>query len=121
LVPSVSEEPGVYGLVYRHEQCANIYSIVYRQTPNIVLRRLIVFHELAHLLFDHALTEVAGTGALRGYMVSDQDDAMAEAFAVGAVQYSFLDTEAPHQRQERDDQVSTSAFGQLLKRTGYWL
>jgi hypothetical protein len=121
LVPSVSEEPGVYGLVYRHEQRANTYVIVYRQTPNMVLRRLIVFHELAHLLFDHLLTEVAGTGALRGYMVSDHDDAMAEAFAVGAMQYSFRDAEAPQPRHERDEQVSTSAFGQLLKRTGYWL
>ena len=26
-VPHVSEEPGVYGLVYRHEECGNIYSI----------------------------------------------------------------------------------------------
>lgn len=119
-VPSVSEEPGVYGLVYRHEERANTYVIVYRQTPNVVLRRLIVFHELAHLLFDHALTEVAGTCSLRGYMVSDPDDARAEAFAVGAMQYSFLDPAAPPQQTDGENHVSVSAFGQLLKKTEYW-
>ena len=59
--------------------------------------RVILFHELAHLLFEHPLTEVAGVGGLRGFLVSDADDALAEAFAVGAMQYSFLETDAsPH-------------------------
>jgi hypothetical protein len=118
--PHVSEDPGVYGLLYRPVGCPDTAIIVYRPTHNIVLRRLILFHELAHLLFNHALSDVAGLGVLRGYMVSDADDAMAEAFAVGAMQYSFLDAEAPQQRTEVEDDVSPSAFGQVLQQTGYW-
>jgi len=118
--PHASDDPGVYGLLYRPAGCRDIYIIMYRPTHNIILRRLILFHELAHLLFDHALTEVAGIGALRGYMVSDKDDAMAEAFAVGAMQYSFLEADAPVKLTEVDDDVSTSAFGQALKRARYW-
>jgi hypothetical protein len=91
-----------------------------RPTQNLALQRVIMFHELAHILFNHPLTEVAGVGGLRGYMVSDADDAVAELFAVGAMQYSFLDVDAPRQRTDGDDDVSPSAFGQLLKRTGYW-
>jgi hypothetical protein len=53
-------------------------------------------------------------------MVSDKDDAMAEAFAVGAMQYSFLDAETLQQRTEVEDDVSPSAFGQVLQQTGYW-
>ena len=118
-VPHVSEEPGVYGLVYRHEGRENTYSIVFRPTPNLVLRRLIVFHELAHLLFDHLGTEGGGDGALRGYMVTDAEDAVAEAFAVGAMQYSFS-AEDPLPRTDRDDDVAPSAFEQYLQRTAYW-
>ncbi len=118
--PHASDDPGVYGLLYRPAGCPDIYIIMYRPTHNIILRRLILFHELAHILFDHALTEVAGIGALRGYMVSDKDDAMAEAFAVGAMQYSFLEADAPVKLTEVDDDVSTSAFGQALKRARYW-
>ena len=118
-VPHVSEEPGVYGLVYRHEGRENTYSIVFRPTPNLVLRRLIVFHELAHLLFDHLGTEGGGDGALRGYMVTDATDAVAEAFAVGAMQYSFS-AENLLPRTDRDDDVAPSAFEQYLQRTAYW-
>jgi hypothetical protein len=118
-VPHVSEEPGVYGLVYRHEGRENTYSIVFRPTHNLVLRRLILFHELAHLLFDHLGTEVGSEGALRGYMVTDAEDAVAEAFAVGAMQYSF-GAEDPLPLTDRDDDVSPSAFGHYLKRTAYW-
>jgi len=118
--PHASDDTGVYGLLYRPAECPDIYIIMYRPTHNIILRRLILFHELAHILFDHALTEVAGIGALRGYMVSDKDDAMAEAFAVGAMQYSFLEADAPVKLTEVDDDVSTSAFGQALKRARYW-
>ena len=116
----VSDDPGVYGLLYHPEDYAHIYIILLRPTQNMALRRLIMFHELAHILFDHTLTEVAGVGALRGYMVADQDDARAEAFAVGAMQYSFLDADVPRQRTDADDDVSPSAFGQFLKRTGSW-
>src|SRR5262249_24108697 len=87
--PHASDDPGVYGLLYRKGGYAHTYVILFRPTHSIALRRLILFHELAHLLFDHALTEVASEGVLRGYMVSDKDDAVAEAFAVGAMQYSF--------------------------------
>jgi len=116
--PHVSEDPGVYGMLTRLAACPDTYIILFRATPSRVLRRLILFHELAHLLFHHALTEVAGIGVLRGYMVADADDARAEVFAVGAMQYSFLDTDAPRQRTDGEDDVSPSAFGQFLKRTG---
>ena len=118
-VPHVSEEPGVSGMVYRHEGRENTYSIVFRPTHNLVLRRLILFHELAHLLFNHLVTDVGGEGALRGYMVTDAEDAVAEAFAVGAMQYSF-GAEDPLPLTDRDDDVSPSAFGQYLKRTAHW-
>jgi hypothetical protein len=115
--PHASSDPGVYGLLYRPVGYPDVYIIVYRPTHNVVLHRLTLFHELAHILFDHALTEVACIGILRGYMVSDQDDAMAEAFAVGAMQYSFLDIEAPRQSTELDDDGDPS-FGLYLQRTG---
>ena len=60
-------------------------------------------------------------GALRGYMVSDRDDAIAEAFAVGAMQYSFMEAEALQQRTDGEDDRSPSAFGQLLQRAEDWL
>jgi hypothetical protein len=118
--PHASEDPGVYGLLYRPVGCERTYIIVFRPTQSLVLRRLILFHELAHLLFAHPLTEVAGAGTLRGYMVSDDDDAMAEAFAVGAMQYSF-DDEAPRQRTDMADDVALSALGHFLQqRIAYW-
>jgi len=83
------------------------------------MQRVIMFHELAHILFDHPLTEVAGVGGLRGYMVSDADDAVAEAFAVGAMQYSFLEVDAPLQRTDVEDDVSTSTFGQPFPAKAY--
>jgi hypothetical protein len=52
-------------------------------------------------------------------MVSDADDALAEAFAVGAMQYSFLETDASARAAETTDDVSTSVFGQFLKQTRY--
>jgi hypothetical protein len=118
-VPYVSEEPGVYGLVYRHEGHANTYSIVFRPTQNLALRRLILFHELAHLLFNHLGTAVGGDSALRGYMVTDAADAVAEAFAVGAMQYSFS-AEDPLPRTDTDADGTPSAFAQYLQRTAYW-
>ncbi len=117
--PHASDDPGVYGLLYRPAGCPDIYIIMYRPTHNIILRRLILFHELAHLLFDHALTEVAERGVLYGYMVSDKDDATAEAFAMGAMQYSFLDADPAQALADAADDVSASAFGQFLKRTRY--
>ncbi|MGE3541976.1 MAG: hypothetical protein AB7N91_31740 [Candidatus Tectimicrobiota bacterium] len=117
--PYASEDRGVYGLLYRHRTHTHLYVILFRPTPSMALRRLIVFHELAHLLFEHPLTEVAGVGLLRGFMVSDADDAVAEAFAVGAMQYSFLDAETATLPVDTVDEVSASAFGQLLKRTQY--
>jgi hypothetical protein len=50
--------------------------------------------------------------------VADADDAQAEAFAVGAMQYSFVDTDAWTVSAAADD-VSTSVFGQFLKQTRY--
>ncbi len=117
--PHASADPGVYGLLYRPAECADISIIVFRPTRSLVLRRLILFHELAHILFDHALTEVAGRGVLRGYMVSDKDDAVAEAFAVGAMQFSFQDADPAIAPADAEDDISASAFGQFLKRTQY--
>ena len=118
--PHASDDPGVYGLLYRHETCNALYVILYRPTHNVALRRLILFHELAHILFHHALTEVPGVGGLRGYMITSEDDAVAEAFAVGAMQYSFLDAAAPQTQLDGDDAAATSAFGRLLKKAEYW-
>ena len=114
-----SDDPGVYGLLYHPAGRPRTYVIVLRQTPSLALRRLVMFHELAHLLFGHALKEVAGEGELCGYLVADADDAQAEAFAVGAMQYSFLDTDASARAAETADDVSTSDFGQFLKQTRY--
>ena len=58
-------------------------------------------------------------GLLRGFLVSDTDDAVAEAFAVGAMQYSFLDPDVSTGPTSAADDGSTSAFAQLLKRTQY--
>jgi hypothetical protein len=112
-------EPGVYGMLYHPEAYAHLYIILLRPTQNLALQRVILFHELAHILFDHPLTDVAGVGGLRGFLVSDADDAMAEAFAVGAMQYSFLETDASVIAAETTDDVSTSVFGQFLKQTRY--
>ena len=117
--PYASDDPGVYGLLYRQEGCPPTYMIMYRATHSIALRRLTLFHELAHLLFDHSLTDVGGVGLLRGFLVADADDAVAEAFAVGAMQYSFLDADVSTAPTDAEDDGSTSAFGQLLKRTQY--
>jgi hypothetical protein len=108
----------VYGLLYRPEGAAQTYVILFRPTYSIALCRLTLFHELAHLLFDHGLTEVAGVGALRGFMVADEDDAIAEAFAVGAMQYSFVEADPGTAAPEADDGAA-SAFGQFLKQTRY--
>ena len=113
-----SDDPGVYGLLYHPAGRPRTYVIVLRQPPSLALRRLVMFHELAHLLFGHALKEVAGEGELCGYLVADADDAQAEAFAVGAMQYSFVDTDAWTVSAAADD-VSTSVFGQFLKQTRY--
>jgi hypothetical protein len=118
--PHASDDPGVYGLLYRPEGRADTYVILCRPTQNIVLRRLTLFHELAHLLFHHPLTDVVGLGTLRGYMVADAADAVAEAFAVGAMQYSFQDAEVLTAPADVSAERSASVFGQLLRRTQYW-
>jgi hypothetical protein len=112
-----SDDPGVYALLYHPEGRPRTYVIVLRQTPSLALRRLVMFHELAHLMFGHALQAVTGEGALCGYLVADADDAQAEAFAVGAMQYSFVDTDAWTVAAAAD--VSLSAFGQFLQQTRY--
>jgi hypothetical protein len=117
--PHASDDPGVYGLICHEESSPPHYVILFRQTHSLALRRLILFHELAHLLFKHAFTDVPGVGALRGFLVSDADDAVAEAFAVGAMQYAFLDPDASTAPADAEDEDATSVFGQLLKRTQY--
>jgi hypothetical protein len=49
----------------------------------------------------------------------DEEDARAEAFAVGAMQYSFLDVDVPTAPAAAEDDGAASAFGQLLMRTQY--
>jgi hypothetical protein len=115
-----SADPGVYGLLYRPEASPHTYVIVLRSTHSLALRRLTMFHELAHILFNHPLTDMGGMGRLRGYMVANADEAVAEAFAVGAMQYSFIDADELLKRTDGEDDGSPSAFGQLLKRTAYW-
>jgi hypothetical protein len=117
--PHASDDPGVYGLLYHQEGVPPRYTIVFRPTPSIALRRLILFHELAHLLFEHPCTEVAGGGLLRGFLVSDKHDAIAEAFAMGAMQYSFLEADASTAPVDPEDADPPSAFGQFLRRTQY--
>jgi hypothetical protein len=52
-------------------------------------------------------------------MVTDAEDAEAEAFAVGAMQYSFSAEEPlPHTDTEADG--VPSVFEQYLQRTAYW-
>ena len=112
-----SDDPGVYGLIYHPEGRPRTYVIVLRQTPSLALRRLVMFHELAHLLFGHALKDVAGEGELCGYLVADANDAKAEAFAVGAMHYSFHDAEDPRHRPAVEDDGAPS-FGHFLQWTG---
>jgi len=90
---------------------------VLRQTPSLALRRLVMFHELAHLVFSHALQDVAGKGELCSYLVADADDAQAEAFAVGAMHYSFHDAEGPRPRPAVEDD-STPSIRHFLRWTG---
>ena len=52
-------------------------------------------------------------------MVTNATEARAEAFAVGAMQYSF-GAEDPLQPARRKEDVAPSAFGQFLNRTAYW-
>lgn len=113
----MSNDPGVYRLLSRPKGQEDTYIILFRATQSLILRRLTMFHELAHLLFNHPLTEVGGEGVLRGYMVTDADDAMAEAFAIGAMEYSFYDTDGLLHLTDREDDVSQSAFGHFLRRT----
>ena len=121
-VPHAIEEPGVSGMLYRHQAWTHTYSILFRPTLNLVLRRLIWFHELAHLLFDDLGPAAGGGDAVpRGTMVTNATEARAEAFAVGAMYYSFLETDMPTAPADTEDDVSASTFGQFLKRTGYWL
>jgi hypothetical protein len=117
--PHASEDPGVYGQLYRPAELTHTYVILFRPTHSLALRRLIMFHELAHLLFNHALTEVARVGLLCGYMVSGEDDARAEAFAVGAMHFSFVDMATSTGPAEVEDDGAVSAFGAFLKRTQY--
>lgn len=115
-VPLASDDPGVYGMLYRHAGREDTYSIVFRPTHSIVLRRLILFHELAHLLFRHALTDIPGVGGLRRCLITSADDAVAEAFATGAMPYSFLDADTPPPRAAEDD--GAPSFGRFLRRMG---
>jgi hypothetical protein len=117
--PHASDDPGVYGLLYHPPGRADTYIICFRPTPSLVLRRLIVFHELAHILFDHPCPHGAGKGGLRGARGVDEEDARAEAFAVGAMQYSFLDVDVPTAPAAAEEDSAVSAFGQFLQRTQY--
>lgn len=116
----LSGDPGVYGLLCRSEDDERAYVIVFRASHSIVLRRLTLFHELAHLMFDHRFDHTSEIGrqiALRCALVSNANEAQAEAFAIGAMHYSFTHTVPVPQAHWQED---VSAFGRYLKRTAYW-
>lgn len=113
----------VYGSLYRQKGSDSHYVIFYRTSYSIILQYRTLFHELAHLLFRHKMSEIkrgqtpAGKMHL-GYEVSNEDEAEAEAFACMATQYALLDPDgvAAYAGGER----SPSEFGQLLDKTRYF-
>jgi hypothetical protein len=113
-----SGDPGVYGLLYRSEEEAQTYIVLYRASHSLVLRRLTVFHELAHLMFDAEASDVGHHGALRCALLSTASEARAEAFALGAMHYSFTHT-VPLPRPPREGE-DVSAFGRYLQKMAYW-
>lgn len=117
--PHVSDDPGVYGMLYRSEDDEHTYIVLFRANHSIVLRRLTLFHELAHLIFDQELPDVSNSCNFRRSMVLDAKEARAEAFAVGAMHCSFYTT-TPLQQPKREKDVAASAFGKYLKRIAYW-
>ncbi|MGE3541364.1 MAG: ImmA/IrrE family metallo-endopeptidase [Candidatus Tectimicrobiota bacterium] len=114
----MSSDPGVYGLLYRSKEDENAYVVLFRPSHSIVLRRLTLFHELAHLIFDYELPDMRSQGALRCALMSDATEIQAEAFAIGAMHYSFIHTPSVLRINWEEDVVS--AFGSYLKRTAYW-
>lgn len=118
--PHASDDPGVYGLVHRPvASVQHLYVILFRPTYSLALCRLILFHELAHILFDHPLAEVSRVSALCGFLVTDAEEAVAEAFGVGAMQHSLLHEGAAAVPAAAEDGGAASAFGQFLQRTQY--
>ena len=102
--PHVSDDPGVYGLLRRPVEAPHL--------------AIILFHELAHLLFHHPATAVPCRVGHGAWGVS-RDEAVAEAFAVGAIAYALRDVAVDGPGAEAPDERSASAFGQLLRRTQY--
>jgi hypothetical protein len=116
--PHVSDDPGVYGLLRRPVEAPHLAIILFRPTYSLTLRRLILFHELAHLLFQHPAT-VGPCRVGHGTWGVSRDEAVAEAFAVGAMAYALRDVMVGGPGAASPDEESTSAFGQLLRRTQY--
>ena len=116
--PHVSDDPGVYGLLRRPVEAPHLAIILFRPTYSLTLRRRILFHELAHLLFHHPATAVPCRVGHGVWGVS-RDEAVAEAFAVGAIAYALRDVAVGGPGAEAPDEGSASAFGQLLRRTQY--
>jgi len=116
--PYASNDPGVYGLLCRPVASPHLAIILFRPTYSLTLRCLILFHELAHLLLDHPVPAGPCRGA-RGAWGARRHEADAEAFAVGAMQYALRAGAPDAPGVEPADDVSASAFGQLLRRTQY--
>src|SRR5574341_596463 len=116
--PHASNDPGVYGLLRRPVESPHLAIILFRPTYSLTLRCLILFHELAHLLFDHPVPAAPCRGA-RGAWGARRHEAIAEAFAVGAMQYALHAGAPGAPGAASADDVSASAFGQLLRRTQY--
>lgn len=114
----VSGDPGVYGLLYRSQEDKNTHIVLFRPSRSIVLLRLTLFHELAHLIFDYRFPDVRNQGTLHCALISDAKEAQAEAFAIGAMHYSFIHTSSVLRTNREEDVVS--AFGSYLQRTAYW-
>lgn len=118
--PHVSDDIGVYGLVHRPVTAApDLYVILFRPTYSLALCWLIQFHELAHILFAHPLAAAPEGSALCGCLITRTEEGVAEAFGVGAMQYSCVDAGAAAVPAVAEEEGRLSAFGQLLRRTQY--
>ncbi len=116
--PHDSDDPGIYGMLYHSDEDTRTYIVLFRASHSVVLRRLTLFHELAHLIFDHELPTPGHACHCRRSLILDVKEARAEAFAMGAMHYSFA-LAAPQQQPQRERDVTLSAFGQYLKRIAY--
>lgn len=115
--PYESDDPGVYGMLYHSAEDAQTYVVLFRPSHSVVLRRLTLFHELGHVIFDQ-LPAVGRRCDCRRWLLLDPKEARAEAFAMGAMHYSFTKAATlPRPRVVVEDD-GTPSFGRFLRRMG---